>query len=37
MGIVGRRLSTTRSGSPQRPDERPSWETEILDEGMIPS
>lgn len=35
IGMVGRRLSLTRPGSPQRLDERPSWENEILDEGMV--
>ena len=35
IGMVGRRLSLTRPASPQRLDERPSWENEILDEGMV--
>ncbi|KAH9990041.1 hypothetical protein BJV77DRAFT_640745 [Russula vinacea] len=33
IGMVGRRLSTTRRGSSQRLSERPSWENEILDEA----
>lgn len=37
IGMVGRRLSTTRPGSPERLSDRPSWETEILEEGRVPS
>ena len=37
IGMVGRRLSTTRPGSPQILSDRPSWETEILDEGRVPN
>lgn len=33
VGMVGRRLSTTRPGSPQRLSDRPSWENEILEEA----
>jgi hypothetical protein len=34
IGLVGRRPSVAQPGSPQRLSERPSWENEILDEGM---
>ena len=37
IGMVGRRLSTTRPGSPQRLSDRPSWENEILEQGSVPS
>lgn len=37
IGMVGRRLSTTRPSSPQGLSDRPSWEDEILEEGRVPS
>jgi hypothetical protein len=35
IGIGGRRQSTAHPGSPQKLSERPSWETEILNEGKL--
>ncbi|KAH9997420.1 hypothetical protein BJV74DRAFT_883424 [Russula compacta] len=36
VGLVGRRRSVAHSDSPQRLNERLSWETEILDEASLP-
>ena len=37
IGIIGCRQSTDHSSSPQKLSDRPSWENEILHEGMISS
>jgi hypothetical protein len=34
-GLIGRRQSAANSSPPQDLSERPSWEREILDEGMV--
>lgn len=35
IGLIGRRQSAANSSSPQELSERPSWEKEILHEGMV--
>jgi hypothetical protein len=35
IGLIGRRPSAANSSSPQDLSERPSWEREILHEGMV--
>lgn len=35
IGLIGRRQTTANSSPPQDLSERPSWEREILDEGMV--